>query len=123
MFRLPDIPIVGYQTRRQREGTDAIMLFMRKIERDRLRLLTIVCEGPDKWRTVASQIFGTALGIGTEQIDEMYRYFTLQASPPRVQAAMLEAIEANDTDRYRNIVKFAMPGIEAQRERLRAAQN
>ena len=57
MFHLPDLPNVGYATTREKTGSDMIMVFMREVERDRLRLLTIVVEGREKWRKVAAAVF------------------------------------------------------------------
>lgn len=116
MFHLPDLPNAGYATARERRLTDEIMVFMREIERDRLRLLTIVCEGPDKWRRVAGDIW-RGLRIDSETVDEIYRYFTLQAAWPRAQRALLDT--DGNRDQWNRIVRAIMPKIEAQRERLK----
>ena len=92
------------------------MLFMRDIERDRLRLLTIVIEGPDKWRSVARSIW-RGLGVETESLDEIYRYFVLQAARPAQQVELLAAMK--NADKWRETVKEIMPDIEAQRETVR----
>lgn len=117
MFRLPDLPTVGYATRREREGTDAIMLFMRAIERDRLRLLSIVCEGRETWRKHAAAVFGTALNIDTEAVDAIYDYFTLQACRPRTQWLLLKARKNRLV--WRTLVSYVMPHLERERENLR----
>lgn len=118
MFHLPDLPIVGYATARERAGTDQIMLFMREVERDRIRLLTIVIEGREKWRQVARAVFGTTLGIDDEALDAMYDYFTLQAARPAAQRRLLEVM--HNRPKWREVVREIMPDIEAQRETLRA---
>jgi hypothetical protein len=116
LFRLPDLPTTGYATRKQREGTDAIMDFLRKIERDRMRLLTVVVEGPDKWRTIAGAIFrGSA--VDSEALDAMFRYLVLMAAKAPDQRRLL------DTERnaaaYRDVVTSIMPDIEAQLDQLK----
>jgi len=120
MFHLPDLPNVGYATERQKAGTDQIMIFMREIERDRFRLLTIVIEGKEKWRHVARAVFGTTLGIDDEALDAMYQYFTLQAARPRDQMELLAA--QHNPAVWRDVVKRIMPDIEAQRETVRLVQ-
>ena len=117
MFRLPDIPIVGYATDRERQGTDAIMLFMREIERDRLRLLTIVCDGKEKWRRVARTVFGTALNIDDDILDEIFWYFTLQCARPRGQWYLMKA--RGNSLATRAIVRMLMPHIERERDQVR----
>lgn len=118
MFHLPDLPTVGYATERERAGTDAIMLFMRECERDRLRLLTIVLEGRERWRHVARVAFGYQLGIDDEALDTIYDYFTLQAARPADQRRLLEV--AKNRDKWREIVREILPDIEAQREAVKA---
>ena len=118
MFRLPDLPTVGYATERDRAGTDQIMFFMRDIERDRLRLLTIVVEGREKWRRVARQVFGTALNITDDILDEIFWYFTLQCARPRTQWAMIKARKSPLVTKA--IMRMIQPHIEREREALRA---
>lgn len=76
-YRLPDLPNAGYSTKRQRELSDAIMVFMRNVERDRLALLLIVYEGLPKWRRVARKQFGRLLSH--ETVDEMYQVLSAWA--------------------------------------------
>lgn len=116
VFHLPDLPNAGYATARERELSDTIMTFMRDIERDRLRLLTIVIEGPDKWRRVCSNLW-RGLGVETESVDEIYRYFVLQAARPIDQRRLLDAMK--NEHHWREIVREIMPDIEAQRETVR----
>ena len=115
-FHLPDLPNVGYATQRERTGTDQIMLFIRAIERDRLRLLTTVCDGLDKWRRIAGSIFGTSSAIADDKLDEMFRYFELMAVKPETQRALLDT---KHPDEWRAVMREAMGDIEAQRERVR----
>lgn len=115
MFRLPDLPNAGYATTREKELSDAIMIFMREIERDRFRLLTIVCNGREKFRDVCREVWN-ARGIETETIDEMFKYFTIQAAQPRHQVALLQAVK--NPELWREIVREAMPDIERQRKGL-----
>lgn len=116
MFHLPDLPIVGYATERQKRGTDQIMVFLREIERDRLRLLTIVCDGREKWRRVARGVFGTTLTIDDEALDEMFRYMELLACRPKHQRALLDT---KHPDEWRGVMRDAMPDIELQLEGVR----
>jgi hypothetical protein len=120
ILRLPDLPNVGYATTRERTGSDQIMFFMREIERDRLRLLTIVCEGKEKWRRVARQVFGTQMAIDDDVLDEMFWYFTLQAVRPRAQWALLKA--RKNPLITRAILRVVMPWLEREREQVRLVQ-
>lgn len=113
MFHLPDIPNVGYATDREKRLSDEIMLFMREIERDRFRLLTIVIEGPDKWRKVATTIW-RGLRPETDAIDEIYRYFVLQAAQPHQQRELLAAMK--NPDKWREAVHRIMPDVVLQRD-------
>lgn len=116
MFHLPDLPNAGYATDRERQLTDAIMTFMRDVERDRFRLLTIVVDGPDKWRRVAGSVWA-GFQADTELVDSVYRYFLLQACRPITQWLLLAAMK--NQDKFRELVKTAMPHIERERETLR----
>lgn len=118
LFHLPDLPNAGYSTQRERELTDAIMMFMREIERDRMRLLTIVLEGKAKWRKVAGSIWrGHRVGEDHALLDSIYDYFTLQACRPGTQRLLLKA--AQNPAKWREIVRIVMPHIEREREALR----
>ncbi len=92
------------------------MLFMRSVERDRFRLLSIVCEGREKWRTVAGNIW-RGLRVETDSLDAIFDYFTLQAAKPLDQRDLLAA--KNNPAVWRDIVRRIMPDLEAQRENLR----
>jgi hypothetical protein len=117
MFHLPDLPIVGYATTRERALTDNLMEFLRQIERDRVRLLTIVVEGKEKWRRVAGDIWrGYRISEEDQTLDEMFKYMTLLACPPRVQAALLRS--PKNVLKWSELMRQAMPGIEAEREML-----
>jgi hypothetical protein len=118
LLHLPDLPHAGYATRRQRESTDAIMLFMRGCERDRLRLLTMVIEGKDKWRTVARDIW-RGLAIDDSTLDDIYFYFVLQAAQthPAQQRELLQ--HAQNPAKVRDLIRALMPGFEEQREMVR----
>jgi len=119
MFHLPDLPNAGYSTARERQLTDEIMVFMRDVERDRLRLLTIVLEGRAKWRTVASKIW-RGLRVEDESLDAIYDYFTLQAARPADQQALLQA--QKNPAKWRDEVRRIWPDLEAQRETVRLVQ-
>ena len=92
---------------------------MRQIERDRAKLLAIVCEGREKWRRVAGDIWrGYRIGQEEGTLNAIYDYFTLQACPPDVQVQLLKY--PKNALKWRAIVRKAMPGIEREREALRA---
>lgn len=76
--RLPDLPIDGYASFRQKELTDAIMYFLRATERDRLALLDMVCQGPHKFRHVAGTAW-RAFGVDTDLVDAVFGYLVLLA--------------------------------------------
>jgi len=76
--RLPDLPTAGYATQRERELTDAVMFFLRGAERDRLWLLSMVCDGKDKFRTVMMKAW-KYLKADTELVDSVFGYLELLA--------------------------------------------
>jgi hypothetical protein len=118
MFRLPDLPIVGYSTTRERALTDNIQEFIRQIERDRPKLLTIVCEGRAKWNRVCGDIWrGYRIGEEDGVKEAIFRYFELMACPPTMQAQLL--LYPKNGLKWRALMRRAMPGIEAERESLK----
>lgn len=121
LFHLPDLPNVGYATMREKAGSDAIMLFMRKVERDRLLLLTIVTKGIREWHANARDAFGHSLSITDDILNEIFWYFTLMAMKPRFQRALLDA--RGNTLKTRAIIRAAMPDIEMQLAAVKALQN
>ncbi len=86
--RLPDLPNAGYATHRQKETTDAIMFFMRNMERNRPLLLSIVVDGVEKWRKVAGGVWKGLL-IDREILDSIFRYFVQQAGPNPAQQLLI----------------------------------
>lgn len=96
--RLGDLPNGGYSTKKERELSDAIMLFMRNVERDRKFLLAIVIEGKDKFANVVLKEY-RGLGLGDHIVEEMYEYFKKQAGPNPL--GQLEALLAmTNRERY-----------------------
>jgi hypothetical protein len=90
MKHLPDLPSAGYLTRRQRETSDAIMIFMRGVERDRPLLLSIVLDGLETWLKTAGTVWRGLL-IDKDVLTSIFRYFELQAGPnPAEQLLILE---------------------------------
>jgi hypothetical protein len=78
--RLGDLPNDGYATKRERELSDAVMFFMRDIERNRAALLLIVIEGREVFRgRVLKQWRG--LRPADALCDKIYDYFVRQAGP------------------------------------------
>ncbi len=83
--RLPDLPNAGYATRRERELTDELMFFIRGAERDRIWLLSMVCDGKDKFRSVGRKAW-KHLSVTTDLVDAVYGYLELLAGQyPRLQ--------------------------------------
>ena len=121
MFHLPDLPNAGYAAEREQQLTDATMEFIRQIERDRFRLLTIVLEGREKWRKAAQSIWrGLRIGEHAEILDSIFAYLELMAVPPRVQAALLR--HQKNPQKWREIMNFAAQHIEREREQVRLIQ-
>jgi len=118
MFHLPDLPIVGYATTRERALTDNIQELIRQIERNRFKLLTIVIEGREKWNRVAGDIWrGYRIGEEDGVKNAIFNYFELMACPPPVQVQLLKY--PKNALKWRGIMRRAMPGIEREREALR----
>jgi len=78
--RLGDLPNDGYSTRRERELSDAVMLFMRDVERDRKFLLLIVLGGRDEFRSIVLKQW-KGLRPARDLADKIYDYFVKQAGP------------------------------------------
>lgn len=94
--RLPDLPDAGYSTRRQRETSDAVMIFMRAVERNRPLLLAIVIDGREKWRKTAGTEWRGLL-IDRDLLDSIFQYFVLQAGPnPAQQLLILNGAKAQE---------------------------
>lgn len=81
---LGDLPNAGYSTKREKELSDAIMLFMRNIERDRICLLSIVIDGRDKFRSVLLKEY-RGLGLADRLCDRIFDYFVQQAGKYPIQ--------------------------------------
>lgn len=112
MYNLGELPSAGAATVRQKMTTDAIMFFMRGVERERSVLLSIVLDGIDKWRRV-SMAKWRGLDIDRDLVDSVWRYFALQAMPPRFQYRVLQ-----HPNKFYEILHKAMPYIEAQAVQL-----
>jgi hypothetical protein len=90
---LGDLPNAGYATRREKELTDAIMIFMRKVERERILLLSIVIDGRDKFRSVLLKEY-KGLGLADRLCDQVFDYFVQQAGKyPREQRDALLSMD------------------------------
>lgn len=117
-WHLPDLPNAGYSTDRERRLSDTICDFMRSMERDRLRMLTIVVEGIERWRTVAGDIWRPyRIGEDHALLDAIYRYFELQSVKPGVQRMLLKY--AQNPPMWQTIMAAARPHLEKEREGLR----
>ncbi len=117
-FHLPDLPNAGYATTREKQLSDAVMQFIRSIERDRLRLLTIVLEGRERWRTVAQGTWrGLRIGESGTILDQIFMYLELMAVRPGVQRMLLDA--QKKPSMWRKIMDAAKPHLEKEREQLK----
>lgn len=76
--RLPDLPDAGYSTRREKALSDEIMFFIRGAERDRLWLLSMVCDGKEKFRRIARKAWAH-LKVDTDLADAVFGYLVLLA--------------------------------------------
>lgn len=93
------------------------MFFMREIERDRVRLLTVVLEGRERWRKVAGDIWrGLRIGEDHQALDAIYAYFELQACQPHVQRELLA--NQKNAAKWRDLMTDARADIEAERDAL-----
>ncbi len=115
MLHLPNLPNAGYATDNQKFVSDAIQEFMRGVERDRLRLVTIVVEGLEKWRTVARSAFGSK--APHDIIDTMYEYFRLQAADGTPWQAELLRHRQNQA-KTKEIVRAMWPHLLEQKDQL-----
>lgn len=87
--RLPDLPIVGYSGKKDKERTDVLMFFARGVERNRLLLLNIVCDGPEKFLKATKDPWGP-YKIPNEKVLELFDYFVKLAGPhPHSQRELL----------------------------------
>lgn len=83
--RLPDLPNAGFSTKREKALSDAMMMFVRGAERDRLWLLSMVCDGPDKFKVVMRKAW-RAWKVDDEDIEGTWRYLVLLAgAEPELQ--------------------------------------
>lgn len=90
--RLPDLPDAGGATAKQRELTDAIMFFLRGIERNRLLLLEVVCAGASVFRRHFINAY-RVINADAEFADAVFGYMVLLAGPnPEAQKAQLELL-------------------------------
>lgn len=91
--RLPDLPNAGYASRKAKETSDAIMIFMRRVERERALLLMIVVDGIDKWLKTAGTVWKGLL-IDKQILTDIYKYFVLQAGAnPAEQLLILHGLQ------------------------------
>ena len=90
--RLPDLPTAGYATKREKRLTDEIMFFLRGAERNRIFLLTMVCDGREKFRKVTKTAW-RHLKVSDSLCDAVFGYLVLLAGPnPHDQRARLELL-------------------------------
>ncbi len=89
--RLPDLPNAGYVTKREKELTDEIMHFLRAAERDRLWMVSMVCEGRLKFRSVVTKAM-RHLKVSSELVDAMWGYLCLMVGdkPEEQRTALLK---------------------------------
>lgn len=93
-IRLEDLPTAGYATSREKQLTDTVMFFLRGAERDRLWLLSMVCDGQAKFRKVLLKAW-RHVRADEELIDAVYGYLVLLAGKfPHLQRDELLRLQA-----------------------------
>lgn len=98
--RLDDLPDAGFSTKREKETSDAIMFLLRAIERDRIWLLSIVIDGPDKFVDLILKQY-TGLLVDRQLALTMYHYLAQQAGAfPLEQRDHLLRLNANPLTKY-----------------------
>jgi len=107
--RLPDLPNAGYQTRMQRELSDAIMFLLRGMERDRLLLLETVIHGRVTWRKRFTKAF-RAIKADDEFADAVFGYLVLLAgaNPEAQKAQLLQQASQQQVTAYDKRLATAM---------------
>ena len=94
---LGDLPNAGYATTREKELSDAMMFYLRGLERegaegDRRLLLMMVIEGFDTWRPIAAKAF-RGHRISDDELRQVFAYMVKMAGPnPQQQLAQLITI-------------------------------
>ena len=76
--RLPELPNAGYQTTREKQLSDEIMVFLRGAERDRLYLVSMVCDGYDKFAKITRKAWAH-LRADDDLIKAVWGYLVLLA--------------------------------------------
>ena len=114
--RLPDLPDAGYATRRQKETSDAIMFWLRGVERNRPLLLSIVIDGVDKWHKVAGSVWRGLL-IDREILDSVFSFMVrLAGENPAQQLLILHGMQ-------QEAARTAWDKRKVTRDALRKARN
>ena len=91
--RLPDLPNAGYSTRAEKALSDTVMTFIRALERDRIVLLKIVIDGPQKFKSVCGKRWRGAR-VPSELLDAVFGYLQLLAGDnPRGQYERLTQMQ------------------------------
>ena len=124
--RLPDIPNVGYSGRKAKETSDALMFWMRNIERNRPLLLMVVVDGLEKWLKL-SQNAWRGLLIDRELLTRTFDYMVLMAGPnPAEQLVILHGqMQQQETARWDGRARTARnleQGLRASLGDLRHSQ-
>lgn len=82
--RLPSLPNAGYHTTREKQLSDEIMTFIRSAERDRLYLVSMVCEGYDKFAKITRKAW-RHLRVDDDLIKAVWGYLVLLVGPNPVE--------------------------------------
>lgn len=100
MHWLGDLPNAGYSTLREKQLSDAMMLYLRSFERmpdGRQLLLMMVIEGYETWERIARKEF-RAHGISTDELKAVFAYMVKMAgNNPIDQLANLVKIKPGRT--------------------------
>ena len=111
---LGDLPNAGYATRREQKLSDAMMFFLRDIERERPLLLMMVIEGEELFRTRMMKAW-RAWKVTEDEVGRVWAYLKMLAgADPQGQLGQLLAIRPHGTrltdEQIRAIEKAAMNG-------------
>ena len=124
--RLPDLPNAGYSGRRAKETSDALMFWMRNIERNRPLLLSVVVDGLDKWLKVSGSIWKGLL-IDRELLTRTFDYMCQMAGPNPAEQLLILHGQMQQAERARwdarvRTARNAEQGLRASLRDLRHSQ-
>lgn len=115
-----DIPDAGYSSRRQKETSDAIMFFLRHLERNRILLLHIVVKGQDEFVKITSRIWRGLL-VDKELLQRTYDWLKEQAGfDPEGQLLALQLMQGTQRRQSWDFRKVTAEQLRNQRRKIMA---